>query len=397
MAEKLDNRGIQRLPAPTAGNRIYYDSEVAGFGCRVTSAGARSFILNYRTRSGRERRFTIGPASEWSVTAARNEAKELKKKIERGNDPLAEIRADRDAPTMADMCERFTEGHLPKKRASTRESYGIIIEKLILPKMRHFKVIEVTFADVDALHRKITKDGSPYQANRAVAVLSKMFNFAIRWGWRTDNPAKGIERNQETKRDRYLSTDELARLSDALAEYRDQQAANIIRLLLLTGARSGEVKAMHWEHLDLENGVWTKPGSTTKQATLHRVPLSAPARLLLADLRRDADDEAEFVFPGRVGEHRMEFRKAWKHLCKTARIKGARPHDMRHTYASVLVSSGHSLEIIGRLLGHTQPATTARYSHLADDPLRAATERAGAIVSGNGKGGEVVNFSGGKR
>jgi integrase len=397
MAEKLDNRDIKRLPAPKAGNRIYYDSEVAGFGCRVTSGGARSFILNYRTRSGRERRFTIGPASEWNVTAARNEAKELKKKIERGDDPLAEIRADREAPTMADMCQRFTEEHLPKKRASTQESYGIIIEKLILPKMRHFKAVEVTFADVDALHRKITKDGSPYQANRAMAVLSKMFNFAIRWGWRTDNPAKGIERNQETKRDRYLSAEELARLSDALAKHPDQQGANMIRLLLLTGARSGEVRAMRWENLDLENGVWTKPGSTTKQAKLHRIPLSAPARQLLAGIRASVND-SDFVFPGRSGEHRIEFRKTWRNLCKTARIKDARPHDLRHTYASVLASSGHSLPIIGRLLGHSQPATTARYSHLQDDPLRIATERAGAIIGGNkGADAEVVNFRGGKR
>jgi integrase len=396
MAEKLDSRSLQRLAAPTTGNRIYYDSEVAGFGCRVTAAEARSFILNYRT-STRERRYTIGSATVWTLAAARAEAKELKKQIDRGNDPLAKIRADREAPTMADLCQRFTEEHLPKKRPSTQESYGIFIEKLILPKMRHFKVIEVTFTDVDALHRKITKDGTPYQANRAVAVLSKMFNFAIRWGWRTDNPAKGIERNQETKRDRYLSAEELARLSDALAEHADQQGANMIRLLLLTGARSGEVRAMRWENLDLENGVWTKPGSTTKQAKLHRIPLSAPARQLLAEIRASVND-SDFVFPGRSGEHRIEFRKTWRSLCKTARIKDARPHDLRHTYASVLASSGHSLPIIGRLLGHSQPATTARYSHLQDDPLRAATERAGSIIGGNkGAAAEVLNFRGGKR
>lgn len=397
MAEKLDSRRLTKLAAPKSGNRIYYDSEVLGFGCRVTAAGARSFILNYRTRSGRERRYTIGPASEWSVPAARNEAKELKKRIERGDDPLAEIRADREAPTVADMCARFREEHLPKKRPATQRLYSDVIDRMVLPKLRHFKVAEVTFADIDALHRKITKDGAPYYANRAVAVLTKMFNFAICWGWRTDNPVKGIERNQEHKRERYLSPVELARLSETLAKYPDQRAADVVRLLLLTGARSGEVLAMRWSNLDLIAGIWTKPGSTTKQKTTHRVPLSAPARQVLVALADDAAEDTDFVFPGRTG-HRTEIRNAWIDMCRAARITGARPHDLRHTYASILVSSGNSLPTIGRLLGHSQPATTARYSHLQDDPLRLATERVGSIIAGNkDTNAEVVNIGRGKR
>jgi integrase len=289
------------------------------------------------------------------------------------------------------MCERFREEHLPKKRPSTQRLYGDIIDQMILPKLRHLKVVEVTFADIDGLHRKITKGGAPYYANRALAVLSKMFNFAIRWGWRTDSPAKGIERNHEQKRERYLSADELDRLSKALAKYPDQEAASIIRLLLLTGARCGEVRAMRWEHLDLENGIWTKPGAATKQATVHRVPLSAPVRQLLDKLYRAKDDAAEFVFPGRKG-HRSEISRPWQHLCRTAGISGVRIHDLRHTYASILASSGHSLPIIGRLLGHTQPATTARYSHLQDNPLRLATERAAAIIAGRGRDAEIVRF-----
>ena len=199
MAEKLNTRGVEKLPAPKTGNRIFYDSQVKGFGCRVTSAGVKSFVLNYRTRSGRERRYTIGPVSEWTVTAARNEAKELKKQIERGGDPLGSIRTDREAPTVGDLCQRFGEEHLLKKRPSTQRLYRDIIDKMILPKLRHLKVAEVTFADVDALHRKITKGGAPYHANRALAVLCKMFNLAIRWGWRTDNPSKGIERQSRRK------------------------------------------------------------------------------------------------------------------------------------------------------------------------------------------------------
>jgi integrase len=263
------------------------------------------------------------------------------------------------------------------------------------------------FTDIDGLHRKISKH-APYLANRTVAVLSKMFGLAIKWKWRTDNPAKGIERNDEQKRHRYLSPAELAKLTEALTALEDQQAANIFRLLLLTGSRRGEVQAAKWEQFDLAGGVWTKPGSTTKQKTMHCVPLSAPARLLLKNLREKAKPDAIYVFPGRGADHRVEIKNEWREVCIAAGIieteivgekvlvkPSARVHDLRHTYASVLASAGLSLPIIGALLGHSQPATTDRYSHLMDDPLRQATERAGSIVMAKDKGAEVVNLHGG--
>ena len=171
------------------------------------------------------------------------------------------------------------------------------------------------------------------------------------------------------------------RLTKALADYRDQTVANIIRLLLLTGARSGEVLAARWADIDLKEGIWTKPGATTKQKTEHRVPLSAPAMQLLASLPNDN----EFVFPGRGGGHRTDLKKPWPKICKAAKIAGVRVHDLRHTYASLLASAGFSLPMIGALLGHTQPQTTARYAHLFDDPLRKATESVGAIITGKPK------------
>lgn len=402
--KKLADRMLQNLPAPTAGSKktnatITYDSEVSGLGVRTTIAGAQSFILEYRTRTGRKRRYTIGRATEWSVGAARAEAKELKKLIAVGKDPMGEVRADREAPTVGAMCVRFEEEHLPKRRASTQRNYKALIANYILPKMKHLKVAEVTFSDVDGLHRKVTRDGSPYQANRTVATLSKMFNLAIKWQWRTDNPAKGIERNHEDKRERYLSSEELARLSDALADSEDEQGSNIIRLLLLTGARVGEVKAMRWDQLNLKEGTWTKAAAFTKQEKKHHVPLSPPALKLLAGLARKADDDAVFVFPGIRGQHRKEHKKAWAALRKAAYLSDARVHDLRHTYASVLVSSGETLPIIGRLLGHTQAQTTARYAHLQTDPLQKATDRAGAIIMGNGKrkSGNVVPMKRGRR
>ncbi len=380
MAQKLNDTIVKALSAPPKGNSIYYDSEVKGFGCRVTAKGARAFVVNYRTRTGRERRYTIGLFPDWKTGPARSEAGELKKRIDRGEDPLAEIEADRHAKTVADLCDRFEDQHFSRLRPSTSQEYRAQIRREILPELKRLKVAEVTFSDIDALHRKITRRGVPYYANRVLATLSKMFSLAIRWGWRADNPCKSVERNQEEKRHRYLSGDELARLTQALAKAEDQQAANIVRLLLLTGARRGELQSATWDQFDLEAGVWTKPGATTKQKTLHRVPISAPARQLLVEIRSKSN--SDYVFPGRAGGHRVEIKTAWREMCISAGIvttatvkdaKGrnrmvvkpsARLHDLRHTYASVLASAGQSLPVIGALLGHTQPQTTARYAHL---------------------------------
>jgi integrase len=398
MYQKLTDAVVKGFEVSAGGNRIFYDRDVKGFGCRVTPGGARSFVLNYRTRAGRERRFTIGRFPEWKTTAARAEAAELKKRIDRGEDPLADIEADRGAKTVADLCDRFILEYLPRKRAKTVREYKAAIETWIRPAMKHAKVAAVVFADVDDLHRSITKTGqrgrgAPYVANRTVAVLSRMFNQAIRWGWRPDNPARGIERNQEAKRQRYLSPAEIAALSEALVEHEDRQAADIVRLLMLTGSRKTEVLSMRWQDLELEAGAWTKPSSHTKQKTEHRVPLSAPAKQLLNELRSKAKAGAEFVFPGRSHGHRIEFKRAWSEMCGVAGIASVRVHDLRHTYASVLASAGLSLPVIGALLGHTQPATTARYMHLLDDPMRQATERVGAIVNGRPLG-EVVRLRG---
>jgi integrase len=382
--QKLAEIIVKTLPPPAHGNIIYYDGghklAVPGFGCRITAAGTRAFVLNYRTRAGRERRFTIGGSPDWTVAAARDEARRLKQLIDLGGDPLAEVQAGRDAPTVADLCQRSIEEHLPKKRPSSQRDDQGMIAREELPAQKQLKVAEVTYSDIDGLHRKITKRGKPHRANRVLAMVSKMFSLSIRWGWRTDNPARGIERNPEAKRTRHLSAAELGALTTALAAYADQDAANIVRLLLLTGARRGEVLAAKWEDFDLENGTWTKPGATTKQKTEHRVPLSAPARQLLDDLHEGKT--TEYVFPGRSGGHRENVKGAWEDLAKAASITGARLHDLRHTYASLLASAGNSLPIIGALLGHTQPQTTQRYAHLLDDPLRQATEGVGRLVRG---------------
>jgi integrase len=356
---------------------------VSGFGIKVSGGGAKTFVLRYRSRTTRqEHLFKIGSWPSWNCEAARAEATELKLKIEKGGDPQNEREADRNAATISDLCDRFIADHLPKKRASTQRDYRSIVDGHIRPALGRKLVSAVDHKDIEDLHREITKSAG-HRANRVISVASKMFTLAIRWHLRSDNPVKGVERNPETKRKRYLTGDELARLTRALAEYPDQQTANVFRLLLLTGARKGEVLGARWDQFDLDNRrVWIKPAATTKQRTEHEIPLGDGALTLLKTMRK-ATPDAEYLFPGRSGGgHLGNIKKHWPVICKLAGIAGLRTHDLRHSYASFLASAGYSLPVIGALLGHTQPNTTARYAHLLDDPLREATNKVGSLLSG---------------
>jgi integrase len=379
---KLTDNLLRKLPTPERGNKITYDDAVKGFGVRVTAAGGRAFILNYRRKlDARERRITIGSFPDWGTTAAREEAKRLKRAIDGGADPVGEQEENRAAATVADLCTRFERDYLPRKRPTTQRVYRQQIRADILPALGRMKVAAVSHADIDGFHHRLSTR-APTHANRTIAVLSRMFSLAVRWGWRSDNPCKGVERNQENKRHRYLTGAEISRLSAALAELPDQSAANAIRLLLLTGARRGELLAAKWDAIGLKTGVWTKPASTTKQAALHRVPLSAAAVQLLTEMQAQAGQDAEWIFPARGGGQRAHINQAWSRVRKAAKLSDVHLHDLRHTYASVLASAGLSLPVIGALLGHSTPIMTHRYAHLTDDPLRAATERASAIITG---------------
>jgi Arm DNA-binding domain/Phage integrase, N-terminal SAM-like domain len=184
MATPLTDQVIKNLLSPTTGSKITYDQRIAGFGLRITSTGARSFVLNYRTKLGRERRFTIGSFPDWKTTAARTEAIRLRKQIDQGGDPLGEIQAGRAAPTVSDLCDRFEAEYLPRKRPSTQKTYRQQIAAEIRPALGSLKIAEVTFAHVDRLHRAISKR-APYRANRVLATLSRMFSLAIKWQMRT--------------------------------------------------------------------------------------------------------------------------------------------------------------------------------------------------------------------
>jgi len=350
---------------------------VPGFGLRVTAAGARAFILNYSIQ-GRERRLTIGSVGAWTLVAARTRAGELRHSIDIGKDPLADSKAARDAPTIKDLVERYQREILPALRKNTVREYLGLIRTEILPAIGTMKIAAVSYSDIDRLHHAMSMRAK-YRANRLVSLLSRLFNLAVRWEWRTTNPCKGIERNHEEGRERYLSNTEMTRLLDVLSLYKDAQVADVIRVMILTGARKSEVLTARWDQFD-DAGRWIKQSAHVKQKKIHNAPLNKAMIALLQRIREQGND-GPWIFPAaRTGKPRRDIRKPWMHICREAGIKDLRRHDLRHSFASFLVNSGTSLPVIGKLLGHTRISTTAKYAHLADDPLREATELVGEIV-----------------
>lgn len=309
-----------------------------------------------------------------SFAQAKSIATGLLADVMRGGDPVADAAQVRSAPTFSYLSEQYLELHaLPKKRPKSVDNDRSMLNRLILPVFATQKVAEIGHKQIQSFHNSLK--ATPYQANRTLALLSKMFELAIKWGFRSDNPVRGVEKFHEEKRHRWLSVDELARLGEALDKHPNQKVANAIRLQLLTGARIGEVLTARWQDFDLDRGVWIKPSHHTKQKRTEHLPLSKAAVALLSGIKAMEGSSSEIVFPGRSKDKPIvDLKKFWRAILSDADIHDYRIHDNRHTHASQLVSSGLSLAIVGRLLGHTNPMTTQRYAHLSDDPLRAAAE-----------------------
>ncbi|MFY9835117.1 MAG: site-specific integrase [Xanthobacteraceae bacterium] len=398
---RLTNKFVAKL----TGEEMWWDDDpkATGFGVRSYLGGGKSFFIDYRL-NGRQRRYTIGPFPRWSAEAAREEAKKLRKSIDRGVDPAGDKRARRIAPTVQDLIDRYVEDHLPNKALAgprLRDEMKMLAE--IGEKLgKHTKVADIHGGDIADMQRRITESGRPVRANRILAIASKAFSLALvplageTLAWRNaslGNPCKGVSKNREEAKERFFSQSELTAISDALARYRGG-AADCVRLIMLTGCRPIEAMKSAWEEWDKEPGYWIKPSAHTKQRKVHKLPLS-PAAIELVDRLRKAR-EGKWVFPGDVpGAHLTVLSRVWTFVRKETGLgSDARLYDLRHRFASIGAGGGLSLPIIGRLLGHTQSRTTERYAHLSDDPLREAAEKITTVITGKGKGADVVTLRG---
>jgi integrase len=269
-----------------------------------------------------------------------------------------------------------------KRKKSTAREYERIAKLYILPRIGRRPISEIARQDIAKLHHELRD--KPYQANRTLALLSKFFNWTEKHGLRPDgsNPCRHIEKYRESRRERFLSEAELSRLGHALRSADREESATpwaiaAIRLLIFTGARLSEILTLKWEHVDEERGLLMLPDSKTGKKAIR---LNAPARKVLEDIPR-LEANPYVICGERPGRHLVNLQKPWRRIRKVADLDDVRIHDLRHSFASVGASTGHSLIVIGKMLGHSQPATTARYAHLADDSVKAASDAVGERIA----------------
>ena len=389
---KLTDRAVGAIPANDS-DAVYWDGELTGFGVRVRASGRKTWVLQTRVR-GRLRWFTLGhygaPGIEnLGADEARARARQLLALAKRGIDPRENPDGDRaPSPSVAALGQRFLEDYVPAHcKPGTQAHYRRMVEKFIVPALGDMPAGDVQRKDAAELHHSLR--ATPYQANRMLGVLSKTFTLAEIWGWRPDgsNPCRHIRQYKEHKRERFLSPEEMARLGTVLraAEAEMPAAVAAFRLLLLTGCRKSEISDLRWEHVTAD-AIELPDAKTDGRA----VPLGPGARAVLDSIPRTAG--CPWVFPGRFpGTHRVDLQRPWKIIRKRAGLEDVRFHDLRHTFALQALALGESLTMIGKLLGHTQVQTTARYAHLARNSFQNAaariTDSIGDSIGGGPAGG----------
>jgi integrase len=386
---KLTKRTVDAAE-PATERYVVWDSALKGFGLRVETSGTKTFLVRYRI-ARRKRFVAIGRFGQLTPEQARGLAQETLADVRRGRDPADERRRERAALTVTELATRFLAEHVDAKRkSSTAVHYRSLIDRYLLPKHGNRKAHDFARADLARLH--LSLQDRPYQANRLLAVVASMYAFGERHGLVPEgyNPASRIERFPEARRERFLSTEELARLGEAFRQFESDGrfGAGIaaLRLLLFTGARLREILHLRWEYVDIERGLLLLPDSKTGRKA---ITLNAPALAVLQSLERTGP----FVIAGANPDiPRADLKKPWTAVTGAASLSGLRIHDLRHSFASVGAGAGLGLPIVGKLLGHTQAATTQRYAHLDADPIRRAADAIGATISAalDGRNGALV-------
>ncbi len=385
---RLTEQSIKKAPLAGRGNRIHYDDGVPGFGLRVTKAGARAFVLNYRIH-GRERRLTIGAWPAWSAAAARERAKELHRQIDLGEDPLAVKQLRRSAPTFGDLAEQYLTVEARRQKGFTE--YERILRRDALPQWKNVGAVDLRRRDVIALVEE-KAETAPIAANRLFELLRRVFNFGIRRDILEANPCAQVKKpGEEKSKDRVLSSEEIRMFWAALdGPGFTKHAAAALRLILVTAQRPGEVVTVEWDEIDLDVGWWTIVAEKSKNGLAHRVPLNRTTQAILESLPR----ASQFVFPSPRSDQPMHraalalaVRRARDQKEHPLQVKGFTPHDLRRTAASHMASAGVERFIIGQVLNHVEPGVTRVYDrHSYDQRKRAALEtwdrELGAFLSG---------------
>lgn len=373
---RLTKRFIDALDPPAEGELVVFDDRLPGFGVRLKRSGVISYFVQYRNAHGRSKRLTLGRHGVLTPDQARRKALTTLAEVTRGEDPAEERSARRGAVSFAVFSKRYLTDHVEaRNKTSTARHVRSDLRNHILPALGTKPLEAIGRADIVRLHLKLR--GTPNAANRVLRVLSKMMNEAEGWGLRPrgSNPCVAVKKFPEAKRQRFLNNAELVSLGEAISSEEASGelspiAAALLRLIALTGCRGGEVISLRWEEVDLERRLLLLADSKTGAKV---VPLAAPAIALLENLPRTSP----FVFPSPRDRSRpyVEIKRAWHRVRTHACLPDVRLHDLRHTHASVGAAAGLSLQAIGKLLGHSQLSSTARYAHLVDDLMQEAASR----------------------
>ncbi|MBT3071447.1 tyrosine-type recombinase/integrase [Rhodomicrobium sp. Az07] len=360
--------------------QVAWDDSLKGFGAKANANGTVTFFVKTRV-NGKQRWFTIGKrGSPWTVETARREALAILANAAEGKDRTEEKRRERASTfTLGELAVEYFNHHKPLLKPVTFENYQTSWRRHLQPELGKIALGKLSVADISKLNIALCE--TPSAANYAMAVLSAMLGWSEDQGLRpaNSNPCRKIPKYRENKRERYLSPEELERLGKVLADSEKRENPYVlaaIRLLLLTGARLSEILTLRWSYIDRHRRVLALPDSKTGAKV---IPLSQPALDLLSGLPRFKHNP--FVLPGLIeGQHLVNLQKPWRRIRKEAGLDDVRIHDLRHSFASVSVGLGGSLPVIGRVLGHSQPATTARYAHVADKVAAELVEATGALI-----------------
>jgi integrase len=352
---------------------VIWDDEIKGFGLRVYPSGRKSFVLSYRI-GGRKRLFTIGDFGVWTTDQARKEARKLLVDIEHGTDPkVARITASQQGVTFSDMKTAYETKHVPTKKSGHQDV--ATLKRYIPNSWLNKELASFQRIDVAKLHQAVGEKNGPYAANRLLALVRKMFNFAVENGFLPDghpNPGIGIKAYPEKKRERFVMPSELPKVWAAIQAEKDEYWRAYFSLCLLLGARRSEIISMKWSDVYVEEKVWVIPD--TKAGRGHTLPLPSAVIEILNSIPRLAGSPYVFPSHGKTG-HLVEPKSAWARIRERAGLADLRIHDLRRTVGSWLAAQGESLTMIGKVLNHSQPSTTAIYARLHLDPVRAAMDR----------------------
>ena len=379
MKVRLNKRTIDEAVYQGPGSCYLWDSGLTAFGLRIYPTGRKSFVVTYWSR-GRRRFFVLGQYGKLTLAQARKAALEVFLRVRQGGDPAEERRAANHSPTINDLADRHIDDHAKiNNKARSAKRARQLWDRCVVPKIGTRKVADIQRPDIARLMTSMA--ATPSMANKTLTLLSKAFNLAEVWGWRPEgtNPCRHVQRFKEESRERYLSASELQRLGEVLSriEYERSglpQAVAAIRLLILTGCRSSEILQLRWDEVEFEGRCLRLTDSKTGKRT---VVLNTAALEILAALEHV--DGNPYVIPGgKIGGHLSTLQPLWSRVRAEADIADVRVHDLRHNFASFGVNNGHNLAVVGKLLGHSKIATTQRYAHLADDPLRQANEQIGS-------------------